>query len=359
VKNGAAEYSCEPFGVLANGRAIDAILLTHKSGISVRVLTLGAALQSIIAPDRHGNRVDIALGYASAAGYLRNPDYFGVTLGRYANRIARGRFVLDGKTYQLATNDGPNALHGGIAGFSRALWTVEGIHRGESASVALSLVSPDGDDGYPGNLTVTATFELNYNQIVIDYRATASAPTIVNLSNHTYFNLGGEAGDDDILGHRLTIPADAFLPVDASLIPTGEIRGVGGTAFDFREATPIGRHIRNGGEEQLTVGNGYDHNWVLSRSRSTEPRLVAHVHHPPSGRVLEVLSTQPGLQLYTGNFLDGTSIGKSGRRYRRSQGMALEPQLFPDTPNRPAFGSARLAPGEVYENRIIYRLSAI
>ena len=228
----------------------------------------------------------------------------------------------------------------------------------------MSLTSPDGADGYPGELCATATVELDDRDFVIHYRATTSRPTIVNLSNHTYFNLSGEASGSDILRHRLTIPADAFLPVEGTLIPSGEIRAVEGTAFDFREPTPVGKRIRDGADGQIIVAKGYDHTWVLRRPRAAEPwgatelKLVARLHDPDSGRVLEVLSNQPGLQFYSGNALDGASIGKSGHTYGHAAGLALEPQLFPDTPNRPMFGSARLAPGEVYENRIVYRLSA-
>jgi aldose 1-epimerase len=280
-------------------------------------------------------------------------------VGRFANRIAKGRFTLDGKTYQLATNNGPNSLHGGMRGFDKVLWKVEQASRGTSAVVIFGYASPDGDEGYPGSLRVTAIYRLNEDdEISVEYRATGDKPTIVNITNHSYFNLAGEGAADGIMRHLLTLPAAEYTPVDATLIPTGEFRSVAGTAFDFRRAKAIGRDIRSGNDEQILYGKGYDHNWVLSRTPVQAPRLVARVEDPESGRVMEVLSTQPGIQFYSGNFLDGTVVGKSGRTYRQGDAFVLEPQLFPDTPNRPAFGSARLQPGVTYVNRIIYRFSA-
>jgi aldose 1-epimerase len=354
----AAESSRTCCGTMTDGRGIDAITLSNSAGLTVRILSLGATVQSLLAPDAHGTCADIALGLPSAAQYQVNRENFGVTLGRYANRIADGRFTLEGVTYQLATNDGPNCLHGGTRGFGRVLWTVAELKRGASAGVTLTLDSPDGDDGFPGALAVSADFALIDSRLEIHYRATASAPTIVNLSNHTYFNLGGEGSGRGILGHRLTIPAAAYLPVDSTSIPTGEVRPVAGTPFDFHRATPVGRSLRDGRDPQIVIGKGYDHCWVLSDSAVAEPRLVATMYDPDSGRLLEVLSTQPGLQFYSGNWLDGSTVGKSGRTYRQSDGFSLEPQRFPDTPNQPDLGSARLLPGEVYENRIVYRFSA-
>jgi aldose 1-epimerase len=351
----AAESSCTSFGRLADGRQVEAITLANSLGIRVRIITLGATLQAIYTPDAEGSIDDIVLGYDDPQSYCSNPAYFGVTLGRYANRIARGKFSLDGKSYTLTCNDGPNTLHGGSMGFGRRLWSISGLTHGRSASVALTYESPDADDGFPGSLQVKATFSLRERDLIVTYTATTDAPTIVNLSNHSYFNLGGRMGDS-ILRHRLRIPARWFLPVDQYQIPTGELRSVTGTPFDFRRSVPIGERIHDGTHEQLLIAKGYDHNFVLRKSPASTSRRVAELRHLGSGRVLEVLSNQPGLQFYTGNSLDGAWAGKNGRTYRQTDGLALEPQLFPDTPNQPAFGSARLLPGQTYRNRIIYRM---
>jgi aldose 1-epimerase len=354
----AVEVSRSDFGVLPDGHHVELISLTNGHGLVLRVMTLGASVQSLLVPDRNGKVADVALGYATLAGYLSKPQYFGATVGRFANRLAAGHFTLDGHSYQLAKNDGPNALHGGLKGFDKSLWTVKSVEPGPTAHLTLELVSPDGDEGYPGKLTATAIYGLNEsNEMSVEYRATTDKPTIVNLSNHTYFDLAGEGASVGVMGHLLTLNAAEFTPVDATLIPTGEFRKVAGTVFDFRTPKPIGRDIRDGHEEQLVFGKGYDHNWVVSRTAAKEPRVVARVEDPSSGRVLELLSDQPGLQFYSGNFLDGTTVGKSGRTYRQGDAFVLEPQQFPDTPNRPAFGSTRLAPGAVYRNRIFYRFS--
>lgn len=353
------EVSRSDFGALPDGRHVELISLTNGHGLTLKVMTLGASVQSLQVPDRAGKVADVALGYATLAGYLSKPQYFGATVGRFANRIAAGHFTLDGKSYQLAKNDGPNALHGGLKGFDKSLWTVKSVEAGPTAHLTLELVSPDGDEGYPGKLTVTAVYGLSEsNEMSVEYRATTDKPTIVNLSNHTYFDLAGEGSSLGVMGHLLAIKAEEFTPVDATLIPTGEFRKVAGTVFDFRNPKPIGRDIRDGKEEQLVFGKGYDHNWVVSRTAAQEPRLVARVEDPSSGRIMELLSDQPGLQFYSGNFLDGTTVGKSGRVYRQGDAFVLEPQQFPDTPNRPSFGSVRLAPGAVYRNRILYRFSA-
>ncbi len=345
------------FGTLPDGSVVDAVLLRNDRGVTARIITLGASLQSLTLPDREGRVADVVLGYPDAATYLTKPQYFGATVGRFANRLAKGRFTLDGKHYQLPTNDGPNSLHGGTRGFDKVLWKIIGVRKGSRPSVTLRYVSPDGDQGYPGKLTVDATYTLDSSDaLTIDYRATTDRPTIVNISNHTYWNLGGE-GSGSVLDDVLTIPADHFTPVDATLIPTGEFRAVAGTDYDFRRGKPIGRDIRDGTEPQLLQGRGYDMNWVISRSRTEKARLVARVVDPHSGRVLSLYSAQPGLQFYSGNFLDGTSVGKAGRIYRQGDAFVLEPQIFPDTPNQPAFGSARLDPGQTYDNRIVYRFS--
>jgi aldose 1-epimerase len=347
----------ETFGTMPDGRPVEAVVLTNAHGLSARVIAYGASVQSLSVPDRDGHFADIVLGYPSLKGYLDKPQYFGATVGRYANRIAKGRFVLDGHTYQVPVNDGPNSLHGGTRGFDKVLWTVTAVsHDADKASVTLTYVSPDGDMGYPGTLSVSAQYTLDGNdQLSIRYRATTDRPTLVNLSNHTYWNLAGE-GSGSVMDQRLTIAADAYLPIDATSIPTGELRKVGGTPFDFRQAKPIGRDIRTA-DPQLLNGRGYDHNWVVSRAPVAAPRMVARVEDPKSGRVLTLSTDQPGLQFYSGNFLDGTTVGTGGHVYRQGDAFVLEPQLYPDTPNHPAFGSARLDPGHAYGNLIVYRFT--
>ncbi len=341
-------------GTLPDGTKVESILLRDGSGMQARVLTLGAALHSLEVPDRDGKYADVVLGDATLQATLAKPQYFGTVVGRFANRIARGRFTLDGREYSVPTNDGPNSLHGGTRGFDKVVWDVV---EAKPDRTTLRHVSADGDQGYPGTLTVIATYALEGDgRLAIEYRASTDAPTIVNLSNHAYWNLSGE-GSGTAMDHELMIAADAYTPVDATLIPTGEFRPVAGTAFDFRTPKPIGRDLRTGSEPQLLHGRGYDHNWVISREPAKEAREVARVHDPRSGRVMSLVSAQPGLQFYSGNFLDGTTVGKSGRVYRQGDAIALEPQLFPDTPNQPAFGSARLAPGQQYVNRMVYRFS--
>ncbi|MES2256579.1 MAG: aldose epimerase family protein [Pseudomonadota bacterium] len=351
----AAEARQETFGTMPDGRTVTAITLLNGNKLQARVISLGATLQSLQIPDQSGKFDDIALGYSDLKGYLTNTSYFGATVGRFANRIAKGRFALDGTTYQLPINNGANSLHGGTVGFGQVLWTVTEVKSGPEASVTLRYVSPDGDQGYPGQLTATATYSLNErNELSVEYRATTDKPTIVNISNHTYWNLSGEASGKSILDQRLTIPADTYTPVDDTQIPTGEFRSVVGTPFDFRKPKKIGRDIRDGRDNQLSIGRGYDHNWVISRKPATQPRLVARLEDPLSGRIMEVSTAQPGLQFYSGNFLDGSVVGKHDRIYRQDDGLALEPQLFPDTPNRAEFGTARLDPGRTYENLITY-----
>lgn len=353
----AAQATRSVFGKLADGSEVDAVTLRNAHGISVRIIAYGARVQSIVTPDRSGKPADVALGYASMQGYLDKRQYFGATVGRFANRIANGQFELDGTNYQLTLNDGPNSLHGGVKGFDTQLWKVTDTHDGAQASVTLQYVSANGDQGYPGRMTVTATYALNESdQLTIDYKATTDQATVVNISNHTYWNLSGE-GSGSVMDDRLMIPANTITPVDPTQIPTGEFRSVAGTPFDFRQPTAIGARIRDGHSRQLLLGHGYDMNWVISRKAAAKPRLVARVEDPASGRVLSLYSAQPGLQFYSGNFLDGTTQGKSNRIYRQGDAFVLEPQIFPDTPNRPSFGSARLAPGQTYENRIIYRFS--
>ncbi|MEE7439426.1 galactose-1-epimerase [Methylobacterium oryzae] len=354
----AAEPTRAVFGTLPDGRTVEEVTLTNGKGVTARILSWGALLRSLDVPDRSGKAADVVLGYNDLASYLAKGNYFGASVGRYANRIRAGRFTLDGRTYTLATNDGPNALHGGASGFDKQLWTITAVKGGAAPSVTLRYVSPDGEEGYPGTLTATATYALDdTNTLTVTYEATTDKPTIVNLTNHSFFNLAGEGSGRSILDQILTIPAERFTPVDATLIPTGEHLPVAGTPFDFREPAVIGARIRDGQDAQIVRGRGYDHNWVVTDAPTAEPHPVARVEDPGSGSVLDVASNQPGLQFYAGNFLNGTAVGKSGLAYRQSDALALEPELFPDTPNQAAFGSARLDPGKTYRNVITYRFS--
>jgi aldose 1-epimerase len=354
----AAGAKRSAFGTMPDGRTVEAVTLSNAKGMHATILSYGAILQSVIVPDRAGKAGEVTLGYADLKGYLVAPNYFGATVGRYANRIKAGRFVIEGTTYKLALNNKTNALHGGERGFDKRLWTIAKVESGPVSRVVVTYTSADGEEGYPGALSVTATYSLNErNELSVEYEATTTKPTIVNITNHSFFNLTGEGSGKSIYGEILTIPADTTTPVDQSLIPTGELRPVAGTPFDFRRPMVIGARIRDGRDPQIVFGQGYDENFVIARDVSAEPRLHARVEDPITGRVMEVLSNQPGLQVYTGNFLDGTAIGRSGNAYRQGDGLALEPQLFPDTPNQPAFGSARLNPGQTYRNRILYRFS--
>jgi len=354
----ATTTSRSTFGTLPDGRAVPAVTLTNGHGVSATVIAYGASLQSLILPDRNGRKADVVLGYDTLDQYVNQPQYFGATVGRFANRIAKGKFTLDGKDYQVPVNDGPNSLHGGTQGFDKVLWTVTKVSDGPAASVTLRYVSKNGDQGYPGTVTVDATYSLDeQDRLTIDYRATTDAPTIVNISNHTYWNLSGEGSSNGAMGEVLTIPADSFLPTDATSIPTGEFRPVAGTVFDFRTPHVIGERVRDARDQQIAFARGYDHNWVIGRKVTTDQHLMARVSDPASGRGFELWSNQPGLQFYSGNFLDGTSYGKAHQLYREGDAIVLEPQLFPDTPNHPEFGSARLAPGQVYRNTMTYRFS--
>lgn len=354
----AASVSRHDFGTMPDGTRIEALTLTNNRGMKATVITLGASVQSVIVPDRNGKLADVALGYDTLQGYLAKPNYFGATVGRVANRIAKGQFTFHGQQYQVPVNDGPNSLHGGTKGFDKVVWQVVSTSDGPTAKVVLRYVSPNGDQGYPGTLTTTATYSLDENDdLSVDYHATTDAPTVVNISNHTYWNLAGEGSPRGAMGLLMTIPADEFTPTDSTAIPTGEFRKVDGTPFDFRKATPIGLRVRDGQSDQLRYGRGYDHNWVVSRSKVAAPRMMARVEDPVSGRVMEVWSRQPGLQFYSGNFLDGTITGKSGHIYREGDAIVLEAQAFPDTPNHPNFGSVELDPGQTYDNHITFRFS--
>lgn len=355
----AATARREPFGTLPDGTPVEAVTLTGSNGVSARIMTLGATLQALSAPDRSGHLADVTLGYDDARSYIEHPNFWGQTVGRYANRIAGGRFTLDGKTYQLPLNDKTNSLHGGTVGFDKHNWQiVEVSDKGGLARVALRMVSPTGDQGYPGTLTVTTTYTLDdHGSLTIDMDATTDAPTIVNLTNHALFNLSGEGSPGGALGHRMTVAAHRYTPVDAALIPTGQLANVTGTPFDFTSGRIIDEVVRDGRDPQIAIGRGIDHNFVLDAGKTSEPKLAVRLEDPRSGRVLEVLTDQPGIQIYTGNFLDGTFVGKNKHVYRMGDGIALEPQVFPDTPNKPAFGSARVDPGKPYHHRMIYRLS--
>jgi aldose 1-epimerase len=342
----------EPYGTTPDGTAVELFTLRNPDGVVVRILTFGALVASIEAPDRNGVRRNVVLGCNDLAGYLADTAYFGATIGRFANRIARGRFTLDGTEYRLACNNAPNALHGGLRGFDKAAWSAE--PSASAAAVTLRYRSVDGDQGYPGTLDVAVTYALSAdNALSMDTVATTDQPTIVNLTNHSYFNLASE-GSGDIYEHELEIAADAFTPVDATLIPTGELRPVAGTPFDFRSPMPIGARLREA-EEQLLRGRGYDHNFVLRGAAGTL-RPAARLRAPSSGRVLEVLTTQPGIQFYSGNFLDGSLVGPGGRCYRQGDGLCLETQHFPDSPNQPAFPSAVLRPGQVFRSTTVWRV---
>jgi aldose 1-epimerase len=354
---GTAQRSA--FGTLPDGVAIEAVTLANAHGVSAKIITYGAAIQSLFAPDRQGHGVDVALGYDEIGSYINKPNYFGATIGRYANRIAGGRFSLDGKAYQLSLNDKANSLHGGARGFDKRVWKIIKLQEGATSSVSLGLTSGAGDQGYPGTLVVTVTYSLDdTGALSIDYTATTDSPTVVNLTNHSIFNLAGEGAVEGLHGQRLTIPASHYPPVDAGLIPTGELRSVKGTVFDFTRGRVIDDGIRDGRDAQIVAGRGYDHNFALDAGLTHDLKLAARLEEPRSGRVLEVWTTEPGLQVYTGNFLDGTLVGKHGHLYRMGDGIALEPQKFPNSPNNPHFDTARLDPGSTYHHRMIFRIFA-
>lgn len=353
----AAEAKREQLGTLQDGTVIEAVTLTNGKGMTAQVMTLGAVLRTLEVPDSEGKSEDIVLGYDTPAEYLANPQYFGATVGRFANRIAKGKFTLDGKPYSLATNNDPNHLHGGPLGFDKRVWTISSVKSGPSASVTLTYRSPDGEEGYPGNLDVTAIYTLNeQNELTIEYRAVTDAPTIANITNHSFFNLSGALAPTSATDHVLTFHADRYTPVDPTLIPTGELRPVAGTPFDFRRPTEIEARIRDGSDEQLRIGQGYDHNFVVN-GEVGQMRSALHLYDPGSGRVMELLTDQPGVQFYSGNFLDGTAVGKGAVVYRQGDGLCFEPQVFPDAPNKPDFPSARLDPGQTYKNKMVLRFT--
>jgi len=355
----AATLTQGDFGQLADGTQVQFVELRNENGLSARIITLGATLQMLSVPDRDGKSADIVLGYAKPADYLRQGSYIGASIGRYANRIANGRFELDGKVYDLEVNSGEHHLHGGTLGLDKVNWSIESVTEGPIAEVVLSTVSPDGAGGYPGTLVVRATYRLSEEyELTVEYTANTDAATIVNLTNHSYFNLAGEAADVDVLNHRLMMKAERFTPVDSRLLPTGELRSVENSPFDFQAKREIGARINDSSDEQIGFGQGYDHNYVID-GEPGELRLAARVSDPQSGRQMELLTTAPGVQFYTGNFLDGSKDGKSGRAYNPRHAFCLEPQAYPDTPNQATFPSARLDPGETYRSTMVLRFSTV
>jgi aldose 1-epimerase len=352
---GMTRMKKQPFGRTAAGVEADLYTFANRSGMEAAVTNYGGILVSLKVPDRAGALADVVLGFDTLDGYLKGHPYFGAIVGRYGNRIARGRFTLGGVEYKLAVNDGANHLHGGITGFDKALWSARDVSTAEAPALELRYLSRDGEEGYPGNLSVRVTYSLNdAGELKIDYLATTDKDTVLNLTNHSYFNLAGQ-GQGDILGHEVMINADRFLPVDAGLIPTGELRPVRGTPFDFTQPVAIGARVGQD-DEQLKRGRGYDHCWVLN-SAPGALALAARVREPASGRVLEVLTTEPAVQFYIGNFLDGSLTGKGGKVYGRRYGFCLETQHYPDSPNQPSFPSVVLKPGAEYRSTTVYRFS--
>lgn len=347
-----ASVSQSAFGTTPEGENVELFTLSNAQGLEARIISYGGIVISLRVPDRDGRLDDIALGYDNLDGYLKSTPYFGAIIGRYGNRIAKGRFTLDGKTYQLATNNAPNHLHGGGKGFDKVVWKGESFKNADAAGVVFRRESPDGEEGYPGVVKITVTYTLNNkNELIVDYLATTDKPTVINLTHHSYFNLAGE-GKRDILDHQMMIAADRFTPIDATSIPTGVLTPVEGTPFDFRTPTAIGSRI-NQNDPQLVNGKGYDHNYVINR-QADGLVLAARVLEPTTGRVLEVSTTEPGIQFYTGNFLDGSITGKSGKPYQQRYGFCLEPQHFPDSPNRPNFPPTVLKPGEEYRSKTVF-----
>src|SRR5438105_7054710 len=357
AKSGSTTKS--PWGKTPDGEQVDLYTLTNKNAVEAAITTYGGAVVSLKVPDRNGKLGDGVLGFDSVDGYVEGKSYFGAIIGRYGNRIGHAQFTLDGKTYTLAKNNVENSLHGGTKGFNKMVWKAKEIPAKDGQALELTDLSKDGEERFPGNLKVRVVYTLtDSNELKIEYSATTDKKTVVNLTNHSYFNLAGVGpGMGDILGHLLTIEADKFTPVDSGLIPTGELRDVAGTPFDFRKPTAIGARL-NQDDEQLKLGGGYDHNFVLRRSAGSRESLAARVVEPTSGRVLEVWTTEPGVQFYTGNFLDGKTAGKGGATYPKRSAFCLETQHFPDSPNQPKFPSVALNSGERYHTITTYKFSA-
>jgi aldose 1-epimerase len=341
----------KPFGSV-DGKKVDLYVMTNANGLKASITNYGGTMVSLEVPDKNGKLGDILLGFETIDGFVKNTSYLNALIGRYGNRIGKGKFTLDGKDYTLAVNNGENSLHGGLKGFDKVIWTAESVENKEGVGLKLSYVSKDMEEGYPGNLKVNVTYTLtNKNELEIEYTATTDKPTVCNLTNHNYYNLTG--CKTDILGHELTINADRFTPVDSGLIPTGELRPVKGTPMDFTRSTAIGARV-NANDEQIKFGGGYDHNWVLNK-KGNGLSLAATLYEPSSGRVMEVWTTEPGVQFYSGNFLDGTLIGKGGVVYKHRYGMCLETQHFPDSPNKPQFPTTTLRPGETYKTTTLHK----
>jgi aldose 1-epimerase len=354
LSSSSGKISQRPFGTMPDGQPVDLYTLRNANGAEATIITYGGTVTTLKMPDRNGNLGDVVLGYDHLGGYLTNSPFFGCLVGRYGNRIAKGQFTLDGKSYTLAVNNPPNHLHGGPQGFDKRIWKAVKADVGpHGPRLELSYTSKDGEEGYPGNLKVNATYTLtDDNALRLDYTARTDKATVCNLTHHSYFNL---AGQGDILGHVVYINADKFTPVDSTLIPTGELKPVDGTPFDFRKPTAVGARI-NADDEQIKFGGGYDHNWVINK-QAGKLDLMARVTEPTTGRVMEVWSAEPGVQFYTGNFLDGTITGKGGWVYKQRNGLCFEPQHYPDSPNHPQFPSTELKPGQTYKSTIIYKFS--
>jgi aldose 1-epimerase len=357
ISNASAQkISKESFGKTADGQAVDLYTLTNSNGMQAKITNYGGIVTTLTAPDRNKKYEDVVLGFNDIDNYLKGGPYFGALIGRYGNRIAKGRFTLNGVEYKLAVNNEPNHLHGGVKGFDKVVWTAQPLNTKTGAALSLTYLSKDGEEGYPGNLTVKVVYTLtNKDELRLDYTASTDKDTVTNLTHHSYFNLAGE-GNGDILKHQLTLNANQFTPTDEGSIPTGELRNVAGTPFDFLKPMTIGDRI-DGNDQQLQFGKGYDHNWVVNGPAGTL-RQAATVYEPTTGRVMQVWTTEPGVQFYTGNFLDGTLIGKSGKPYQRRFGLCLETQHFPDSPNHPKFPTTTLRKGATYNSTTVYRFSA-
>ncbi len=351
-----AKITKASFGTTPAGENIDLYTLRNAKGMEAKITNFGGIVVSLTAPNRKGEMADVVLGFTDLESYLtKNNPYFGAIIGRYGNRIGKGRFTLDGVEYKLAVNNGENHLHGGIKGFDKVIWTGKEVNTNAGPGLALTYLSKDGEEGYPGNLNVTVTYTLtNLNELRIDYLATTDKDTVINLTHHSYFNLRGE-GNGDILSHDVRINANRFVPTDAGSIPTGELKAVAGTPFNFLKATAIGARI-NDDHQQLKFGNGYDHTWVIN-GRPGILRFAASAYDPASGRKLEVWTTEPGMQFYTGNFLDGTLTGKAGGVYQRRTGFCFETQHYPDSPNKPSFPTTRLKTGVPYKSTTVYKFN--